>query len=125
MKLELRRGTGTNSATVMYDDSKCTNADMSDHRFGSTNDPSIATQLDEWTESYTAGTPNTRIVWVKTNGNSTIYFFANHETASLESNGDNTFIFFDDFPGTSLDTDKWTHFESSAGTGDVTVGSGA
>jgi len=28
------------------------------------------------------------------------------------SNGDDTFVFFDDFPGTSLDTSKWTSVES-------------
>lgn len=109
MKLELRRGSGTNSATVMYDDNKCYYSDMRDHRFGSTNNPSTTNQLPEWKESYTAGTPNIRIVWVKTNGNATIYFFAGNSGAGEYSDGDNTFVHYETFDGTDgTDPTGWS-----------------
>lgn len=35
------------------------------------------------------------------------YLYYNNDAAELSSSGDDTFDFFDDFPGDSLDTDKW------------------
>ncbi|MEA3432403.1 MAG: DUF2341 domain-containing protein [candidate division WOR-3 bacterium] len=96
-------------------------SDFGDIRFVNTaND----TEYPYWMENYTADTQAT--FWINNTDNaSTILMYYGNSSATTTSNGNNTFLFFDDFPGTSLDTDKWTHFESSAGTGDVTVGSGA
>jgi hypothetical protein len=65
--------------------------------------------LPYWVESYTA---NSMTVWVKRaieNGeDNTIYVYYNNPNAEGAGDGDSTFDFFDDFPGSSLNSTKWT-----------------
>ena len=113
MRLVLKRGTGTNDPTkgIIYDGGNCSYDDMRDVRVGTDSDPAAAEQLPQWTESITSGVE--RILWVKSNGNSTIYLFVGNSNASEYSDGDNTFIFFDDFE--SLDLDKWDTSDAQSG----------
>lgn len=60
-----------------------------------------------WIETYTSKTHAT--VWIKipsANQRQIILWYGNSRAAS-ESSGSLVFDFFDDFPGSSLDTDKW------------------
>jgi len=70
------------------------------------------TLLDFWVEKVEGSSPNrVAYIWVKVKddlgSNVDIYCYYGNSSASNYSNGDNTFLFFDDFPGTSLDTNKW------------------
>ena len=62
------------------------------------------------------------IVWVKFDsiaaspGSSYFYMYYGNESAVSASDGEATFLFFDDFPGSSIDTDKW-----DGDTGDTSV----
>ena len=112
MKLDIRVGSSSNNDPangIIYDDGHCyysTGSDVcKDHRFGSSCDPSTATQLYEWAESIT--TDVGRVVWVNISSYSKIYLFAGNSFADEYSDGDNTFLFFDDFLGTSLNITKW------------------
>jgi hypothetical protein len=72
-----------------------------------------STLLDFWVEQVTGTSPNrVAYVWVEVSAdlgsNQDIYCYFGNPAASNASNGVNTFLFFDDFPGTSLDTNKWT-----------------
>src|SRR3972149_7703963 len=73
-----------------------------------------STIVNYWIESGI----NTTItkIWVKipsiSLGSNTIYLYYNNPVAPAASNGTNTFVFFDDFPGTTLDTSKWTAMNS-------------
>jgi hypothetical protein len=85
---------------------KCKN-DGSDIRF-SQNDKT--TPLSYWIEDWNYN--GTSKLWAKVNSippgqNIAIYLYYGNNAAESESNGDNTFNFFDDFPGTSLNLDKW------------------
>jgi hypothetical protein len=64
--------------------------------------------LHYWIESW--NTTGISIIWVKipTAGTSQIYMYYGNPTAVSKSNGEATFLFFDDFPGTSINTSKWT-----------------
>jgi len=42
-----------------------------------------------------------------------LYLYYGNGTAPSLSDGDATFLFFDDFPGTALDTSKWTVVSSN------------
>lgn len=80
------------------------------------------TLLPYWIESITGTTPNQlATVWVKLDsvGTSatTFYMYYGKSDASAYSSGADTFIFFDDFPGSSIDTDKW----DVTGDGGITV----
>lgn len=71
--------------------------------------------LSYWVETKTDGISAT--IWVKVasilgSAKTTIYLRCGNPNAASESSGDDTFIFFDDFPGTSLDTNKWTTSDS-------------
>jgi parallel beta-helix repeat protein len=81
------------------------------------------TEIPFWIESWNS-TAQTSTIWVNVtylaeNTNTTIYLYYGNTSASSASNGTNTFEFFDDFPGSSIDTTKWT---SRAGTPVVTGG---
>jgi len=82
-------------------------ADFDDIRFTSSNG---ATELSYWLESKTNS--STATFWVKvpsiSSGSNTIYVYYGNASATSTSNGGNTFDFFDDFPDSSLDTNKWT-----------------
>lgn len=96
--------------TVDYDnevylDNKCTNF-PTDIAF---TDNDGATELYHWCEDLTAD-PAT--FWVKVadnlTSNQTIYIYCGKSGGSSNYySGDDTFQFFDDFPGSSIDTDKW------------------
>ena len=70
-----------------------------------------STSLDFWVESVSGTSPNrTAFIWVETLGDLSakdIYCYFGNSGASNASNGNNTFPFFDDFPGSTLDTNKW------------------
>ena len=107
LKLTVNYGAGSDSGSSVYCDSNC-KADFSDLRFTSSDG---VTLLDHWIESYTAST--SAVVWVEipsipaSPGSVSIYMYYGNSAASSASNGDSTFLFFDDFPGTSLDANKW------------------
>ncbi len=73
-------------------------------------DSTKANDLNFWIETGTINTTTTRI-WAKIaslpTGDTTIYLWYGNPNATSASNGENTFPFFDDFPGTTLDTNKW------------------
>ena len=89
-----------------FDYSK-TNPDGSDIRFVD-EDNTIA--LNYWIEEWNAAGDSR--IWVAVpsvtgSGSTTIYMYYGNSGASDVSDGDATFEFFDDFPGTSLDKNKW------------------
>jgi len=108
MKLKVYSGNGDDNTAdgIIYCDNHCEDF-PNDIRFGTTNDPSTATQLAQWIEESDA---TSATIWVKlpSDGSDIIYMFVGNSSASQYSNGDDTFLFFDDFEGTSLDTSKWT-----------------
>ncbi|MHA2338679.1 MAG: DUF2341 domain-containing protein, partial [Candidatus Hodarchaeales archaeon] len=67
------------------------------------------TLLNYWIESW--NTSGTSIIWVEVPFalTSKIYMHYGNANAEAMSSGEDTFIFFDDFEGSSLDTNKWTH----------------
>jgi len=70
----------------------------------------VNTNLDYWIEKKSDGVEAT--VWVEVDtipasSLTTIWMWYGNGGASAGSNGDNTFYFFDDFPGSSVDTNKW------------------
>ena len=103
MQLTVYSGIGSSSTGVLYCDNYCLNWPY-DIRF--TND--TGTNLNYWRQSYNA---TVETVWVNISSiplaDATIYVDVGNASATDASNGDATFIFFDDFPGTSLDTNKW------------------
>jgi YD repeat-containing protein len=98
-------------------------ADFNDLRFTNSN----GELLDYWIESITGTTPNQlATVWIKFDsigtGATTFYMYYGKSDATAYSNGDNTFIFFDDFPGTTINTNKWGS-SIPAGGSSITVAS--
>ena len=95
--------------TANFDYSKCKN-DGGDIRFTASG---AETALPYWIEDWNYNGDSK--IWVKVDSipggsNACLYVFYGKNDATSESNGDNTFpIFFDDFPGSSLDTDKWDY----------------
>ena len=80
--------------------------DFDDLRF---TDDDGQTELDYWTEKYTASTSAT--VWVEVtddlNTTQAIYMYYGNSTVSSLSDGDATFLFFDDFTGEAINSTKW------------------
>jgi hypothetical protein len=112
-------GSGTDSGADVYLNSHC-RTDFGDIRF---TDDDGETLLDYWMEEKVDG--DYAIFWVEvkedlSTNSATVYIYYGKSDASTTSNGDSTFIFGDDFPGTSLDTNKW----DEAGTGTITVSGG-
>ena len=100
----VHRTTGTDSGKDVYLGTNV-RSDFSDIRFTTTDN----TVLPCWIES---ATPDSATVWVKipsipTTGTQ-VYLYYGNATAPSLSDGNATFLFFDDFPGTSLNTSKWT-----------------
>ena len=92
--------------TSNFDYSK-TNPDGSDIRFVD-GDNTVA--LNYWIEEWNIAGDSR--IWVAVpgvdgSGSTTIYMYYGNFGASDASDGDATFEFFDDFPGTSLDKNKW------------------
>ncbi len=83
--------------------------DGSDIRFTNTDGTTL---IDYWIETW-SNTGDSKI-WVEVpdvisaSSSKTIYMYYGNAAASSTSSGANTFVFFDDFPGTTLDTGKWT-----------------
>ena len=66
------------------------------------------TPIDYWIEDITADPLK---MWVEVTddlgSNQTVYIYYGKSGATTDSNIDDTFIFGDDFPGSSVDTNKW------------------
>ena len=81
--------------------------DFGDLRFV---DVDNVTQLPFWIENYTPGVQAT--IWVNVSFDVETYqkiiMYYGNPFITTTSDGSSTFIFFDDFPGTSIDTSKWT-----------------
>jgi len=70
-----------------------------------------------WIESGINTTTTT--IWIKmpvlpSSAFRTIKMYYGNSSAPAVSNGDSTFVFFDDFPGSSLNTTKWSSFGSNS-----------
>ncbi len=125
MKLTVYKGSGTDTPGVVYLGGNVRD-DFGDIRF--TKSDGI-TLLDYWIESYTSGV--SAMVWVEVDSipaspnNASIYLYYGNPSAISASSGASTFVFFDDFPGTGLDTNKWTSSGSvSVSGGKVSLGTG-
>lgn len=121
IKLILVKGAGTNTSTTAYLDNHCLNWPY-DIRFTSADGTTL---IDFWREEYdeTDGTWWIEVPTIPASGGTAVYLYYGNSGATDVSNGDNTFEFFDDFPGSSLDTDKW-NYSGSIGVADseVTIG---
>lgn len=93
--------------TVAYDSDM--KSDFSDLRFTKADGTTL---VDAWLETYTASTSAT--VWVEFTTTPAdavtedYYMYYGNSEASSAWNMDDTFLFADDFPGTAIDTAKWT-----------------
>jgi len=108
MRQTIYYGAGTDSATAVYLNS-LSQTDFDDIRFTTSDGTTL---LDYWIESKTDS--DNEVVWVEFDSipaspsTATFYLYYGNAGAAAVSSGDNTFLFFDDFPGSSLDGDKWT-----------------
>ncbi|MGQ9506524.1 MAG: DUF2341 domain-containing protein [Candidatus Bathycorpusculaceae bacterium] len=114
VRIKAHYGSGTDSGADVYLNSHC-RGDFGDVRF---TDDDGETLLDYWMEEKVDS--DYAIFWVEvaddlSTANQTIYIYYGKSDATTVSNGDNTFIFFDNFPGTSLDTNKWNTLAGSKG----------
>lgn len=104
LKFTVNRDTGVDSGYTVYVGTKCQD-DYDDIRFVASDDTTV---LDYWIESSSSATAT---IWVQVNtiptGDTSVYLYYGSAGASAVSDGDATFPFFDDFPGSSLDADKW------------------
>jgi hypothetical protein len=104
-------GSGTDSGGDVYLNSN-SRTDFGDVRFTSSDGTTL---LNYWMQEVSSG--NYAIFWVKIaddlGSSVTIYIYYGNSGATTTSNGANTFLFFDDFPGTTLDTTKWTQIRGS------------
>ncbi len=97
-----------------------TKDDGGDFRFYASDQTTLQ---DFWVESVSgSGYNRTALIWVEVSAdlgsNQDIYLYFNQGIANA-SNGDATFPFFDDFPGTSLDTNKWVLTNTTGGSASV------
>lgn len=109
VKFVVHIGTGTDSGEDVYIESGKCNADFSDIRFTRNDETTL---LDYWMEPCCPFTDNATF-WVEVPNiyapsGADIWMYYGNDEATSASNGDATFLFFDDFPGTTLDTGKWT-----------------
>lgn len=116
MKLTAHKGAGASSGADVYLKNHAlswTGTVPNDIRFTNL----AGNELDYWIESSDA---NTAIVWIEFDSIGTtdtdFYIYYGKSGDTTTSAGDDTFPFFDDFPGSSIDTNKW----DSAGTVSVT-----
>lgn len=109
MMFTVNRSSGTDSGSTVYLNGKC-QEDYDDIRFVGADDSTV---WDYWIESSSS---TVATVWVEVPsilnstayGNTTGYLYYGNSGATGVSDGNATFIFFDDFPGTAVDTTKWT-----------------
>lgn len=83
--------------------------------------------LNYWIDSNLNTT--TTVIWVKVpnipgSGNTTIQLYYGNYCATAYMNGDSTFQIFDDFSGASLNTTKWTAYQSAPGSSSIAQASG-
>lgn len=114
IRFTVHRSIGVDAGYVVYVDTKCED-DYDDIRFTAADGTTL---LPYWIESSDS---NTAYIWVKTNGETTMYLYYGNSLASSESSGSSVFDFFDDFPGSTVDTSKWTATESPTVTGGTVV----
>ena len=97
VKVTVYSGSGSDSTNTIYCDNKCSSF-PNDIRFGTTSDPSTASQLPQWIEQSDS---SSAIIWVRLPSTtiSSIYMFIGNSNASQYSDANNTFIWFDDFSG--------------------------
>lgn len=106
-KMIVHKGSGSDSSTDVYCGGNCRD-DFGDIRW--TKDDGT-TPMDYWIESIESGVK--AVFWVEIPsiptgaGTVDVYMYYDKSDATSISSGGNTFDFFDDFPGSSLDTDKW------------------
>jgi PKD repeat protein len=118
VKMILDNRTGSSATTLFYTNGT-TRSDWMDIKWTDTSN----TTLGFWKENRTDTTTNTTW-WIKVpsiaNDNTTKIrlFYGNASKTTSYADGDATFPLFDDFPGTTLNTSKWT---TPAGTGTITV----
>lgn len=86
LKFEVRNSEGTSTATAIYVAGGC-QEDYRDLRFTAADQ---STALDYWIQTPTAASVAT--VWVKTNGEDTMYCYYSNSSATAVSNATNTFI---------------------------------
>ncbi len=75
-----------------------------DIRFKDQLDNSLSYWIETWNQT------GTSVIWVKVPiaGTGSFCMYYGNPSATSESNGETTFLFFDDFPGTTIDSSKWT-----------------
>lgn len=120
MNITVNAGAGTDSSSNIFLNSKGSFTDFRDVRFTQSDG---STLLNHWFETGTLVVGTSVLAWVQINSipaspsTTTIYIYYGNGSAADASNGGNTFpVFFDDFPGSSIDTGKW-----SGNTGSATV----
>jgi PKD repeat protein len=103
-KIRVYYGSGTDSSSTTYLNSKC-NTDFSDIRFTTSDGDTL---ISYWIESVITG--NYADIWIKVPSIAitTIYIYYGNTSAVSTSSGDNTFELFDNFDGSALDNAKWT-----------------
>lgn len=106
MNFTIYRSYGSDSGADVYIGLSGCQDDYDDIRFTTSDGTTL---LDYWIEESDS---NEADIWVEVDtiaasGNTVIYLYYGNAGASAYSNGENTFDFFDDFPGSSLDTEKW------------------
>lgn len=110
----VNRSAGSDSGFTVYLDGKC-ESDYDDIRFTIADENTLC---DYWIESSSSTVAS---IWVEVPsivnstayGSTTMYIYYGNSGASAVSDGEDTFPFFDDFPGSSLDTDKWDNIAGS------------
>jgi hypothetical protein len=81
--------------------------------------------IDPATKNFWGTKIYVKVPSIPANGTVTLYLFYGNPDATDISDGSATFDFFDDFPGTTLDTTKWTATRwTGTGTWSVTVNNG-
>jgi len=109
MRLTVYAGAGSDDTATgkIYCNSYC-NDFPNDIRFGTTNDPSTATQLKYWVMDSDA---SEAVIFVKMVAANTIYMFVGHSTATSDSSGTDTWEDFEDW--SSDNTGDYTEYKRS------------
>jgi hypothetical protein len=111
IRVHVHCGLGTDNLEDVYLHGKC-RTDFGDIRFTAGDG---VTLLDYWMESKING--NNAVFWVKiaddlSSEDKKIYVYYGNSGATTTSNGTNTFLLYDHFLGSTLDTNKWSKYQS-------------